>query len=155
MAGPLESPGGGGPPAKPSPPKQPSVGLLADAKITVQAPIPIVFEALVRPEQLGVWWAQDVEVEAEESGRYEGTTSEGRVEGTITAIDGPGRLSYTWPIAREGGPIETSVGYELTPKGPATFVRLLQRSEQPGHGCWDDRWRRALDGLDPLLDGGA
>ncbi|TLZ78174.1 MAG: SRPBCC domain-containing protein [Methanobacteriota archaeon] len=155
MAGPLESPGGGGPPAKPSPPKQPSVVLLADAKITVLASIPIVFEALVNPEQLGVWWAQDVEVEAEESGRYEGTTSEGRVEGTITAIDGPGRLSYTWPIAREGGPIETSVAYELTPKGPATFVRLLHRSPQPVAGDWNDLWRRALESLKAFLEGAA
>src|SRR5437879_13928015 len=128
MAGPLESPGGGGPPAKPSPPKQPSVVLLADAKITVQVPIPIVFEALVNSEQLGVWWAQDVEVEAEESGRYEGTTSEGRVEGTITTIDRPGRRSYTWPIAREGGPIETSLAYQLTPEGRTPFLPVRHPS---------------------------
>jgi uncharacterized protein YndB with AHSA1/START domain len=149
------SPGGGRPPAKPAPPKQPSVVVLADAKITVQAPIPRVFEALVNPEQLSLWWAQDVEVEAEESGRYEGTTPEGRVEGTITAIDGPGRLSYTWPIAREGGPIETSVAYELTPKGPATFVRLLHRSPQPVPGDWNDQWHRALESLKGLLEGEA
>src|SRR5256885_17115371 len=103
MAGPLESPGGGGPPAKPSPPKQPSVVLLADAKITVQVPIPIVFEALVNSEQLGVWWAQDVEVEAEESGRYVGTTSEGGAECTITTIDRPSRQYSLSTHALESG----------------------------------------------------
>src|SRR3989442_12911551 len=111
MAGPLESPGGGGPPAKPSPPKQPSVVLLADAKITVQVPIPIVFEALVNSEQLGVWWAQDVEVKAEVSERYEGSTSEGRAKSTITATDVPDRTSYTWPIPRDNVPSVPTVGY--------------------------------------------
>jgi uncharacterized protein YndB with AHSA1/START domain len=154
MTEPPESLGGSRPPAKPAPPK-PSVVVLADAKITVQAPIPRVFEALVNQEQLNQWWAQDVEIEPEESGRYEGTTPEGRIEGTITAIDGPSRLSYTWPIAREGGPIETSVAYELTPKGPATFVRLLHRSPQPVPGDWNDRWRRALESLKALLEGEA
>src|SRR2546426_1006232 len=126
MAGPLESPGGGGPPAKPSPPKQPSVVLLADAKITVQASIPIVFEALVNPEQLGVWWAQDVEVEAEESGRYEGTTSEGRVEGTITAIDGRGlALPHADAQRRE------AVVRPLLPRRPTTHL-MDHRAHDPG-----------------------
>ncbi len=124
---------------------------MADVKLTVPAPIPRVFDALVNPEQLSRWWAQDVEVEAEESGRYEGTTPDGRIEGTITTIDGPGLLSFTWPMAREGGPIETSVAYELSPKGPATFIRLLHRSPQLVPGDWNDLWRRALESLKALL----
>lgn len=152
MTQPSESTGGNRPAAKPAPPKQPTAVVLADIKLTVPAPIPRVFEALVDPERLSLWWAQDVEVEAEESGRYEGTTPDGRIEGTITAIDGPGLLSFTWPIDRKGGPIETSVLYELSPKGPATFIRLLHRSPQPVPGDWSDLWRRALDALKALLE---
>src|SRR5207245_2967453 len=82
-------------PAAPSPakPAVPRSVLLADAKVTIRAPIPRVFEALLDPEQLVQWWADDPRVEAELGGRYEGTFSDGRIEGSITAIDGPGQLS--------------------------------------------------------------
>src|SRR5207249_1236959 len=85
-----------GPPAAQSPtkPAPPRSVLLADAKVTIRAPIPRVFEALLNPEQLVQWWADDPRVEAEFGGRYEGTLPEGRIEGSITAIDGPGQLSY-------------------------------------------------------------
>src|SRR5438445_5707974 len=109
-------------PAAPSPakPAVPRSVLLADAKVTIRAPIPRVFEALLNPEQLVQWWADDPRVEAEFGGRYEGTLPDGRVEGSITAIDGPGQLSYMWPIAHEGGAVATSGAYELSAKGPET-----------------------------------
>src|SRR3989442_1539014 len=97
-------------PAAPSPakPAVPRSVLLADAKVTIRAPIPRVFEALLDPEQLVQWWADDPRVEAELGGRYEGTFSDGRIEGSITAIDGPGQLSFIWPIPQEGGSAETT-----------------------------------------------
>lgn len=132
----------------------PSV-VLADAKLTVRSPLPRVFDALVNPEQLNLWWATSVKIEAELGGRYEGTIPEGRIEGTITAIDGPGRLSYVWPIARESGSVATSVVYELKPKGSETFIHLLHRSPRPVPGDWNALWRRALESLRALLEDNA
>jgi uncharacterized protein YndB with AHSA1/START domain len=138
---------------KPTPTPHPF--LLADVKLTVRAPLPIVFEALVTPEKVGQWWASDVRIEAEFGGRYEGTLPEGRVEGTITAIDGPDKLSFTWPIAKEGGSIETSVHYELAPKGPQTFVHLLHWSPAAVPGDWIGVWQRALDSLKAFFEDSA
>src|SRR5438128_12096142 len=93
----------------PTPPPVPRSVLLADAKVTIRAPIPRVFEALLDPAQLVQWWADEPRVEAELGGRYEGTLTDGRVEGSITAIDGPGTLSLMWPVAPDAGPGEGSV----------------------------------------------
>jgi uncharacterized protein YndB with AHSA1/START domain len=119
----------------------------------VRAPLPRVFEALVNADQVARWWASDVRIEAEVGGRYEGTTAEGRIEGTITAIDGPGELSYMWPMAADGGPVDTTVAFHLSPKGSETFVRLLHRAPKPVPGDWAGAWDRALDALKALLEG--
>src|SRR5438128_11204250 len=88
------------PSATPSAPKPPAprTVLLADAKVTIRAPLPRVFEALLDPGQLVQWWAAEPRVEAELGGRYEGTLSDGRIKGSTTATDGPGRFSCMWPI---------------------------------------------------------
>src|SRR5439155_1345904 len=65
----------------------PKVGppvVLANAKATVGAIPAQVFEALTNAAQLGAWWAEDVRVDAQMSGVYEGTLPSGRVEGPIT-----------------------------------------------------------------------
>ncbi|HWM53401.1 MAG TPA: SRPBCC domain-containing protein [Thermoplasmata archaeon] len=138
-----------------TPPPVPRSVLLADAKVTIRAPIPRVFEALLDPAQLVQWWADDPRVEAELGGRYEGTLSDGRIEGSITAIDGPGQLSFMWPIPQEGGSVETSVAYELAPKGPETFVHLVHRSPKPLAGGWTDFWNAALESLRAFLESSA
>ena len=145
------------PSATPSPlkPAAPRSVLLGDAKVTIRAPIPRVFEALLDPEQLGQWWADDPRIEAELGGRYEGTLSDGRIEGSITAIDGPGTLSFMWPIPQEGGSVETSVAYELAPKGPETFVHVVHRAPKPVPGGWTDFWNSALESLRAFLESSA
>ena len=124
-------------------------------KITVPGPLPLVFEALVTPDKVAAWWASDVRIEPEYGGRYEGTLPEGRVEGTITAIDGPGKLSFMWPIPKEGGSTETSVIYELAPKGPQTFIHLIHRSPFAVPGDWNGIWQRALTSLKAMFEGGS
>ncbi len=136
----------------PTKPPVPRSVLLADAKVTIRAPIPRVFEALLDPAQLAQWWADDPRVEAELGGHYEGTLSDGRVEGSITAIDGPGTLSFLWPVAQPEGPVETSVAYELSPKGPETFVHLVHRSPKPVPGDWSGYWNGALESLKEFLE---
>lgn len=147
MSAPPPKPAGG----KPPPPR---MIVLADAKVTIGAPIPKVFEALLNPEQLGQWWATEVHVEAEQGGVYEGTLPEGRVEGTITRIDGPGKVSFMWNVDREGGAIETTVAYELAPKGAGTFVHLVHRALGPVPGDWSAVWNRALGSLKAFLEAG-
>src|SRR5438876_746672 len=109
----------------------PKVGppvVLANAKATVGAIPAQVFEALTDAAQLGAWWAEDVRVDAQMSGVYEGTLPSGRVEGTITWIEGPRKFSFEWPIVVEGASVVTSVVYELSPKGPQTVVHVSHRS---------------------------
>src|SRR5439155_641185 len=89
------------------------------------------FEALTDAAQLGAWWAEDVRVDAQMSGVYEGTLPSGRVEGTITWIEGPRKFSFEWPIVVEGASVVTSVVYELSPKGPQTVVHVSHRSPKP------------------------
>src|SRR2546421_5486976 len=145
------------PSATPSAPKPaaPRTVLLADAKVQIRAPIPLVFEALLDPGQLVQWWADEPRVEAVLGGRYEGTLSDGRIEGSITAIDGPGKFSFMWPILQEGGSVETSVAYELAPKGPETFVHLVHRAPRPVPGEWADLWNGALESLRAFLESSA
>lgn len=133
-------------------PPPPRSLLLADAKVTIRAPIPRVFEALLNAEQLAAWWAQDVRVEAELGGRYEGTLAEGRVEGTITGIDGPGKLSFKWLVTEEAGTVETSVAYGLSPKGAETFVHVVHRSPKTVAGDWAGLWNRGLANLKAFLE---
>src|SRR2546428_8895468 len=104
-------------PSAPKPPAPRSV-LLADAKVTIRAPIPRVFEALLDPSQLAQWWADEPRVEAELGGRFEGTLTDCRVEGSIAAIDCPGTLTFMWPVALDTGPVETNLAYELIPYVP-------------------------------------
>src|SRR3989442_451314 len=125
------------------------------ARARPRAPIRSVFEALLDPEQLVQWWGDDPRVEAELGGRYEGTFSDGRIEGSITAIDGPGQLWFMWPIPQEGGSVETSVAYELAPKGPETFVHVVHRAPKPLAGGWTDFWNAALESLRAFLEASA
>jgi len=133
----------------------PKVGppvVLANAKATVGAIPAKVFEALTDPAQLGAWWAQDVRVDAQMSGVYEGTLPSGRVEGTITWIEGPRKFSFEWPIVVEGSSVVTSVVYELSPKGPQTVVHLSHRSPKPVPGDWNAVWSTAIESLKAYLE---
>ena len=151
----MAAPASGQPAVKKPAAPTPHPVILADVKITVPGPLPLVFEALVTPDKVAAWWASDVRIEPEYGGRYEGTLPEGRVEGTITAIDGPGKLSFMWPIPKEGGSTETSVIYELAPKGPQTFIHLIHRSPFAVPGDWNGIWQRALTSLKAMFEGGS
>jgi len=126
--------------------------VLASAKATVGAIPAQVFEALTDPAQLGAWWAQDVRVDAQMSGVYEGTLPSGRVEGTITWIEGPRKFSFEWPIVVEGASVVTSVVYELSPKGPQTVVHVSHRSPKPVPGHWNAVWSTAIEALKAYLE---
>src|SRR5256712_6204218 len=93
-------------PAAPSPakPAVPRSVLLADAKVTIRAPIPRVFEALLDPAQLVQRWADEPRVEPESGGRYRGSLTDQRGEAPIQATRTPGTRTVTRPGAHDAGP---------------------------------------------------
>jgi len=143
-----------GPPATPTPAPPPARSvLLGDAKITIRAPIPRVFEALVNADLLAQWWADDPRIEAELGGRYEGTLADGRIEASIIAIDGPGKLTLMWPVPEESGPVDTTVAYELSPRGPETAIHIVHRAPRAVAGSWAELWTGTLESLKAYLEG--
>lgn len=137
------------PPAKPA---LPHAAILGDAKITVNAPAFRVFAALTNPDELAAWWGQDAVVEADEGGRYETTLPMGRIEGTITAIDGPQTLAFTCDFPAEGVPITTTVHYNLTPQGPRTAVHIAHRAPKEVPGDWAALWQSVLAALKAYVE---
>lgn len=130
----------------------PRAAVLGDAKITIDAPAFEVFAALTSQERLAAWWGQDAIIEADEGGRFETTLPLGRVEGTITAIDGPQTLVFTWPVPTEGLPVTTSVHIDLAPRGPQTAVHIAHRAPKEVPGDWSALWRSVLDSLKAYVE---
>jgi hypothetical protein len=91
-------------------------------------------------------------VDAQMSGVYEGTLPSGRVEGTITWIEGPRKFSFEWPIVAEGTSVVTSVVYELSPKGPQTVVHVSHRSPRPVPGDLNAVWSNAIESLKAYVE---
>jgi uncharacterized protein YndB with AHSA1/START domain len=138
--------------AKPAP-APPHAVVLGDARITINAIPAQVFEALTNAERLGGWWGENVRVDAQIGGVYETTLPGGRVEGTITAIEGPRKLSFTWPFPQQDTTVVTSVAYELVPRGPQTAVHVAHHSPKTIPGDWNGVWRSALEALKAYLEG--
>src|SRR5256712_6016044 len=95
--------------AKPSPPH---AVVLGDARITINAIPAQVFEALTNPERLVEWWGDDVRVDAQIGGGDEATLPNRRLEATITTIEGPRKLSFSWPPSKEERSVVTKGAYE-------------------------------------------
>lgn len=133
-------------------PKIVAPAVLANAKATVNAIPAAVFAALTEADRLAAWWADDVNIDPQVSGVYEGTLPVGRVEGTITTIEGPRRLAFEWPIEVEGASVVTSVVYELSPKGPQTVVHIAHRSPKPVPGDWNGVWNQVIEALKAYLE---
>ena len=136
-------------------PASPHAAVLGDAKITIDAPAFRVFAALTEPDQLAAWWGEDVVCEPDEGGRYETTLPQGRIEGTIIAIDGPETLAFTMLIPVQGVDVTTSVHYELSPRGPQTAVHIAHRSNKEVPGEWTALWQGVLESLKAYVEGTA
>jgi len=139
-------------PKKTDAPKIVAPVTLANAKATVNAIPSTVFTALTEADHLAAWWADDVEIDAQVSGIYEGTLPVGRVEGTITTIEGPRKLAFEWPIEVEGTSVVTSVAYELSPKGPQTVVHVAHRAPKLVPGDWNAVWNEVIESLRAYLE---
>ena len=136
-------------------PAAPHAAVLGDAKITIDSPAFRVFAALTEPDQLAAWWGEDVVCEPDVGGRYEATLSEGRIEGTITAIDGPDTLAFTMLIPVRGIDVTTNVHYEISPRGAQTAVHIAHRGNQEVPGAWSEMWQGILESLKAYVEQGA
>ncbi len=133
-------------------PATPHAAVLGDAKATINAPAFRVFAALTDPDELAAWWGKDVVVEPDVGGRYETTLPEGRIEGTITAIDGPETLAFTLLVPAGGSEVTTNVHYELSPKGAQTAVHIAHRGNQEVPGDWSAMWQAILESLKAYVE---
>jgi len=151
----VSAPGAPPPSSSGPPPKPPHAAVLGDARITINALPHQVFDALTNAERLNLWWGEEALFEPDVGGRFEATFPTGRIEGTITTIDGPHTLVFTWPMAAEEASVITTVHYDVIPKGPQTVVHVLHRSPRDMPGDWASFWRGALEALKAYLEAAA
>jgi len=134
--------------AKPAPPH---AVVLGDARITINA-IPAQVRSAHESGTAGRVVGDDVRVDAQIGGVYEATLPNRRLEATITTIEGPRKLSFAWPLAKEDRSVVTTVGYELYPRGPQTAVHVAHHSPETVAGDWGAMWQQALDLLKSYLE---
>ncbi len=125
---------------------------MADAKINIRSTQPRVFEALLTPSDIASWWGPDAIVEPELDGRYETNPPEGAQVGLILGLEAPRRITFSWDIPVGDAVVETTVTFELSPKGAETFVHLVHRARSVLGKDWSATWQRALAALKTHLE---
>lgn len=105
------------------------------SEIQIAAEPDRVFQALIDPQQVPMWWGQsgvyrctgfDADLRVGGNWRSTGIGPDGNkfeVRGEFLTIDRPRLLVYTW-IASWTGPAQTTVHWELEPKGQGPLLRI-------------------------------
>jgi uncharacterized protein YndB with AHSA1/START domain len=117
----------------------------------IDAAIDRVWQALTEQDDMSRWLAP-TQFEARSGGAVSIDFGEGgKVVGTVTAIEAPNTLEYTWDFTGEG---ESILRFELTANGPQTKLvlehRLLPHNQGVGYGAG---WHAHLDVLEAHLGG--
>ena len=127
-------------------------------RMEIEASPDQIFDALVEPEQLRQWWGSsdmyrtEWEIDLRVGGQYLCTATAGDMTMTVTGrfleIDRPRRLVYTWNASWDPSG-ETTVRYDLTPRGASTLVMVTQTrfapdADRAGYG---EGWVRILNWL--------
>ena len=125
-------------------------------EIDIAAPAERIFDALTTPEQLRRWWGReqmyttewDVDLRVGGGYRCRATGADGSVmivEGRFLEVDRPLRLGYTWNASWDPTG-ETTVVYELAPRGESTHLRVTHGGFAPGadRAGYTDGWARVL-----------
>ena len=128
--------------------------IVGKGKVTVHAQMPRIYEALLNPQDLAAWWSANAFVDPQLDGRYETNPPEGRQEGVIIGLDPPRRVAFTWPMTTGTTSVDTSVSYELLPKGEMTDVVVIHRSRTQLPQDYNATWKRALDALRAHIEAG-
>ena len=130
---------------------------------TIEAPPERVFHALTDPDELRVWFAEDVQIEPAARGVYRfwgrhtlGTPPQEDARQVIERIEPNRALAYAWPIHE----VDTTVSIALTPHEQGTTLSL--KHEVSGdlpvprqRELIDDHWRMAIGNLMAHLAGDA
>lgn len=102
-----------------------------------------VWPALLEPERLATWFPTTVTVEPRVGGRVEYGTGE---PGTVTDLDPPRLLAYTWD--------EDHLRWELTPDGDGSLLVLVHTfDDRAGAASFAAGWAGCLDALDGVPEG--
>jgi uncharacterized protein YndB with AHSA1/START domain len=126
--------------------------VVADVKINIRSMQPRVFESLLTPSDIAAWWGPEALVEAELGGRYETNPPEGKQTGLILGLEAPRRITYSWDMPVGEAIVETTVTFELSPRGAETFLHLVHRARAVVGKDWSPTWHRALDALKSYLE---
>lgn len=121
------------------------------------------FAALINPEQLRRWFAEDVLVEARTGGRYAfwgrytyGVPREPDPEQRISRFIADQLLAYTWTV--DGAPSEVQLSLAADEARTGTQLTLEHAfgvaADRDFRNLIDDLWRLTLGNLDAFLRGG-
>ena len=96
--------------------------------IHVDAPPPVVFEVVSRPEHMREWWPDEASFEPlpgapGEIAWVDDAGERKAVDIAIVDVDPPKRFSFRWCIA---GADSLLVTFDLTPAGDGTLVRMTE-----------------------------
>ena len=137
------------------------------SEIEIAVPPERVFQALVDPQQVLLWWGQtgiyrctEFQSELRPGGKWRsaGIGPEGRpfqVTGEYLEVAPPRLLVHTW-VASWTGDAETTVRWELSAAGTGTLLRLRHSglAAHPGIGESYRGWPRMLGWIQVLLEKG-
>jgi uncharacterized protein YndB with AHSA1/START domain len=137
------------------------------SEIEIAAPVERVFQALVDPRQVLLWWGQAsvyhctaFESDLRPGGklRSAGVGPDGRdfeITGEYIEVSPPHLLVHTW-IASWTGDAKTTVRWELVPTANGTVLRLRHTglAAHPGIGDSYRGWPRMLGWIQALLERG-
>jgi len=142
------------------------------SEIEIAAPVERVFEALIDPRQVMLWWTSEAcgiegfAMERRVGGRWLYDSKEGTVnvngvtkfhcEGEVLEYDPPRRLAYTW-IANwhEDKALRTVVRWELSQAGGRTRVKVTHSGlakEQVARRDYSGGWPDVIDQLRKFVE---
>ena len=137
------------------------------SEIRITAPLERVFQAIVDPSQVVLWWGQtgiyrctkfESDLRVGGTWRSIGVDDDGRpfeITGEYLEMDPPRLLSSTW-VATWTGEIKTKVRWELEPAQNGTLVRIRHSgfAAHPELTQAYRGWPRMLGWLQALLERG-
>jgi uncharacterized protein YndB with AHSA1/START domain len=136
-------------------------------EIEIAAPPERVFQALIDPEQVLLWWGQtgmyrctEFTTDARRGGKWRGAgqAMDGgnfNVFGEYLEFDPPRLLVYTW-VASWTGDAKTTVRWELEPAAKGTLVRIRHTglAQRPELAQSYRGWPLILDWIRVYLESG-
>jgi uncharacterized protein YndB with AHSA1/START domain len=123
---------------------------------TLAHPVQKVWDALVDPDQMIKWLAEQKRFDPRAGGDIELAWTNGgpEVSGKITAIDPPYLLEHTLEWSEDGTMVQFSWQLEPTPDG-GTVLTFEHEVHEPFERKDISGWHSHLDLLEEALDGGA